>query len=88
LVYFHVTALFLLGRERGKTERERGGRQRAREGKRQREKKEHNKGEKVERINGRGRRILVYFHVTALFSLMGGERGEGEKRNNIKRTEG
>jgi hypothetical protein len=24
LVYFHVTALFLLGRERGKTERERG----------------------------------------------------------------
>jgi hypothetical protein len=30
---------------------------------------QHIKGEKVEGIKGRGRRILVYFHVTVLFSL-------------------
>jgi hypothetical protein len=31
--------------------------------------KQHKKGEKVEGIKGRGRRILVYFHVNVLFSL-------------------
>ena len=38
-------------------------------GEREREKKQHNKGEKVEGIKGRDKRILVYFHVTAPFSL-------------------
>jgi hypothetical protein len=46
--------------------RGRGG---ERERERHTEKKQHNKGEKVEEIKGRGRRILVYFHVTAPYLL-------------------
>jgi len=41
-----------------------------RERERERERrKQHIKGEKVEGIKGRGRRILVYIPVTVLFSL-------------------